>query len=121
MTDNKQNLENKKKLKLGNERSLHMESEIFGTLKNKYDLTLCQSRLHIASETFVGHKKIRIRFDFLRFCIRNKHFDRKGWRIRKNNNKKTHTKISDSVCKDLKTKKQILFFYGSVHNYLSWM
>ncbi len=26
-------------------------------LKNKYDLTLCQSLLHIASETFVRHKK----------------------------------------------------------------
>ncbi len=30
----------------------------FCTLKNKYDLTLCQSRLHTASETFVRHKKI---------------------------------------------------------------
>ncbi len=58
--------------------------QIFRTLKNKYDLTLCPSRLHTASETFVCHKKIRIRFDFLRFRIRNKHFDRKGWRIRKN-------------------------------------
>ncbi len=42
-------------------RSLHAESEIFvrifRTLKNKYDLTLCQSRLHTASETFVCHKK----------------------------------------------------------------
>ncbi len=27
------------------------------TLKNKYDLTLCQSRLHTASETFVHQKK----------------------------------------------------------------
>ncbi len=27
------------------------------TLKNKYDLTLCQSRLHTASETFICHKK----------------------------------------------------------------
>ncbi len=53
----------------------------FCTLKNRYDLTSCQSRLH---ETFVLHKKIRIRFDFLRFRIRSMHFDRKGWRIRKN-------------------------------------
>ncbi len=37
--------------------------------------------LHTASETFVHHKIIRIRFDFLRFCIRSMHFDRKGWRI----------------------------------------
>ncbi len=44
-------------------------------------------------------KKIRIRFDFLHFRIRNKHFDMKGWRIRKK--WKTHTKSSDSVCKDL--------------------
>ncbi len=29
----------------------------FCTLKNKYDLTLCQSHLHTASETFVRHKK----------------------------------------------------------------
>ncbi len=40
---------------------LHTESEIFfwnvRTLKNKYDLTLCQSRLHTASETFVHQKK----------------------------------------------------------------
>ncbi len=57
----------------------------FRTLKNKYDLTLCQSRLHTASETFVRHKKNknRIRFGFLRFCIRSMHFDRKGWRIPK--------------------------------------
>ncbi len=63
-------------------RSLHTQSEIlvlnFRTLKNKYDLTLCQSRLHTASETFISHKKIWIRFDFLRFRIRSKHFDRKG-------------------------------------------
>ncbi len=31
---------------------------IFLPLKNKYDLTLCQSRLHTASETFVRQKKI---------------------------------------------------------------
>ncbi len=29
----------------------------FRTLKNKYDLTLCQSRLHTASETFVHQKE----------------------------------------------------------------
>ncbi len=29
----------------------------FRTLKNKYDLTLCQSRLHTASETFVHQKQ----------------------------------------------------------------
>ncbi len=27
-------------------------------LKNKYNLMLCQSRLHTASETFICHKKI---------------------------------------------------------------
>ncbi len=60
------------------------ESKIFVRIfhmLNKYVLTLCQLRLHTASETFGRHKKIRIRFDFLRFRIRNKHFDRKGWRI----------------------------------------
>ncbi len=29
----------------------------FQTLKNKYDVMLCQSRLHIASETFVHQNK----------------------------------------------------------------
>ncbi len=51
----------------------------FRMLKNKYDLTLCQSHLHTAWETFVCHKIIPIRFEFLRFCIRSMHFDRKGW------------------------------------------
>ncbi len=43
---------------------------------------LCQSHLHTASETFVHHKKIQIRLNCLRFRIRNKHFHRKGRRIR---------------------------------------
>ncbi len=93
-------------------RPLHTESEDFvqnfRTLKNKYDLTLCQSRLHTASETFVI-KKIRISFDFLRFRIRSMHFDRKGWQIRKNG--KTHAKISDSVCKDLQNETGWVFFW----------
>ncbi len=58
------------------------QSEI--SVQNKYELTLCQSRFHTASETFVHHKTIRIGFNFLHFCIHSKHFDRKGWRIRKN-------------------------------------
>ncbi len=57
-------------------RSLQMFVQIFCTLKNKYDLTLCQSHLHTASETFVHHKKIQIRLNLLRFRIRNKHFHR---------------------------------------------
>ncbi len=59
-------------------------SPIFSHFKNKYDLTLCQSGLHTASETFVCHKKIRISLDFLRFRIRSMHLDRKGWGKRKN-------------------------------------
>ncbi len=51
---------------------------------------LCQSRLHTASETFVRHKEIRIRFDFLRFHIRCMHFDRKGRWIWKKESKKPH-------------------------------
>ncbi len=49
----------------------------FHTLKNKYDLTLCQSRLHTASEIFIRHKKNsdRVRF-FCIFRIRGKHFER---------------------------------------------
>ncbi len=69
--------------------------------KNKYDLMLCQSRLHTASETFIRNKEIRIRFDFLRFRIRCIYFDRKGRQIWKNESKKTHMIISDSMCKDL--------------------
>ncbi len=38
----------------------------FRTLKNKYDLTLCQSCLHTASETFVRQKKIG---SGLIFCV----------------------------------------------------
>ncbi len=48
-------------------------------------------RPHIVSITFAHSfrnfhlsKKNQIRFDFLRFCIRSKHFDRRGWRIWKN-------------------------------------
>ncbi len=41
---------------------LHTESKIlvrkFCTLKNKYDLMLCQSRLHTVSKTLVRHKEI---------------------------------------------------------------
>ncbi len=39
----------------------------FRTLKNKYDLMLCQSRLHTASEIFVRHKKFGSGSIFLRF------------------------------------------------------
>ncbi len=39
----------------------------FRTLKNKYNLTLCQSRLHTASETFVRHKKKSDRVLFFAF------------------------------------------------------
>ncbi len=87
--------------------SAHTESEIFirnfRTLKNKYDLTLCQSRLHTA---FRPSKKNRIRFDFLRFRIRCMHFDRNGWRIWKN--RKTHAKISDSVCNGLNDQTEMI-------------
>ncbi len=43
----------------------------FCTLKIKYNLMLCQSRLHTASETFFRSKKIGTRFDFLCFRIRS--------------------------------------------------
>lgn len=60
-------------------RSLHVESENSGrnfcTLKNKYDLTLCQSHLHTASKIFVCHKK-KFRYIFSIFHIRSKHFER---------------------------------------------
>ncbi len=88
---------NKKKLLL---RSLHTESEVFirnfRKLKNKYDLTLCQSRLHTASETFVRHKKFRSGSIFCVFvsvaCILIGKNEEYG---------KTHANISDSVCNGL--------------------
>ncbi len=48
----------------------------FHTLENKYDLTLCQSRLHTASEIFIRHKKNWIGSIFSVFRIRSKHFER---------------------------------------------
>ncbi len=51
----------------------------FCMLKNKYDLMLCQSRYTLPPKLSSIIKK-----DFLRFRIRSKHFDRKGWQIRKN-------------------------------------
>ncbi len=69
------------------------------SLKSKGHCTLSPKFSHVKKNTKLSHvlsitfthclrkfnpsKKIRIRFDFLRFCIRSKHFDRKGWRIRK--------------------------------------
>ncbi len=68
----------------------------FRTLKNKYDLTLCQSRLHTAAETFVRHKKIGSGSIFCVFtsvaCILIGKDEEYG---------KMHTKILDSVCNDL--------------------
>ncbi len=73
---------------LRNSTGLSTPSQNVRTLKNKYDLTLCKSRLHIDLENFVHHKKIQTRLDFLRFRIRSKHFDRKWWWIQKK--KKTY-------------------------------
>ncbi len=84
-------------------RSLHTESEIFvrnfRTLKNKYDLTLCQSRLHTASKTFFRQKKIGSGSIFCVFasvaCIligKDGEYEKNG---------KMHAKISDSVCNGL--------------------
>ncbi len=69
-------------------------------MKNKYDLTLCQSRLHTASETFVCQKKFGSGLIFCVFasvaCIligEDGEYEKK--------NGKTHAKISDSVCNGL--------------------
>ncbi len=51
-------------------------SEMFACWKNKYDYV---KRLHTASKISVRYKKIRIGFDFLRFRIRGKHFERVFW------------------------------------------
>ncbi len=60
--------------------TLHTESEIFvwnvRTLKNKYDLTLCQSRLHIAFSIFISHNFFWMGLIFEFFCISSKHFER---------------------------------------------
>ncbi len=76
------------------------ESEIFGqnvrTLKTKYDLTLCQSRLHTASETFVRQNFFGSDSIFCVFasvaCILIGKDGEYG---------KKHVKILDSVCNDL--------------------
>ncbi len=71
----------------------------FRTLKNKYDLTLCQSRLHTASETFVRQRKFGSGSIFCIFasvaCIligKDGEYEKNG---------KTHAKIPDSVCNGL--------------------
>ncbi len=66
----------------------------FYMLKNKYD------HLHTSSETFVRHKKNRIRLDFLRFRIRSIHLGM-GKDKEYEKNGKAHAKISDSVCNGL--------------------
>ncbi len=69
----------------------------FRMLKNKYDLTLCQSRLHTASETFVRQNIFGSGSIFCIFasvaCILIGKDEEYG---------KTHAKISDSVCNGLK-------------------
>ncbi len=69
----------------------------FRMLKNKYDLTLCQSRLRTASETFVRQKNFGSGSIFCIFasvaCILIGKDEEYG---------KTHAKISDSVCNGLK-------------------
>ncbi len=102
----------------------------FCTLENKYDLMSCQSCLHTASKTFVRHKKIQIRHDFLNFfCIRSKHFDRshlsirhpflskcllRMWKCRKLNLTSIflwRKKVSEAVCKhDWHYMRSYLFF-----------
>ncbi len=90
-------LNNWQEFSFGDLRPLHTEYYIFSRnlcmLKNKYDLTSCQSHLHTASETFIRHTFFWIRLDFRCFPIRSIYFDRKGWRIRKNG--KPHAKISN--------------------------
>ncbi len=65
---------------------------------------------HVVSITFTHclrnfcHKKIRIRFDFLRFRICNKHFDRKEWwkrKKKKKKKKKTYENFGPSVQRTL--------------------
>ncbi len=63
----------------------------FRMLKNKYDLTLWQSRLHTASETFVRHKKIGKGSIFCVFA---------SILIEKD---EEYEKTSDSVCNGFKT------------------
>ncbi len=71
----------------------------FRTLKNKYDFTLCQSRLHTASKTFVCQKKIGSGSIFCVFasvaCIligKDGEYEKTEKRV---------AKISDSVCNGL--------------------
>ncbi len=81
-------------------RPLHTESKFFvrnfRTLKNKYDLTLCQSRLHTASEIFVRHKKNCIGFDFLRFSHPWQAFWEVFWQFRVT--VEANAKIQNGAC-----------------------
>ncbi len=72
----------------------------FRTLKNKYDLTLCQSHLHTASETFVLQKKFGSGSIFCVFasvaCIligKDGEYEKTG---------KTHAKILENLALILK-------------------
>lgn len=47
--------------------SNEIEGPKFPLVKKKYDLTLCQSRLHTASETFFRNNTIRMGLNFPRF------------------------------------------------------
>ncbi len=70
-------------------------------LKNKYDLALCQSRLHTASKTFVRHKK-KIGTGSI-FCVFASVACILKGEDEEYEKKKMHANISDSVCNDLKS------------------
>ncbi len=92
----------------------------FRTLKNKYDLTLCQSGLHTASETFVRQNKIGSGSIFCVFasvaCIligRDGEYEKTEKRI---------AKISDSVCKDLNCSMVLCQKCGIfISNFIIWL
>ncbi len=78
-------------------------------VKNKY-LTLCQSCLHTASETFVRHKKFGSGSIFCIFASVASILIGKD-----DEYEKMHTEMSDSVCNDLNNeRKWANFFYKDV-------
>ncbi len=96
----------------------------FHTLESKYDLTLCESRLLTASETFVRHKIFGIGFDFLCFfastasilrgvltiqSLRTSKRQNPEWRLSNSSTSSRSTKHRKDPC-TLSSQKLVVFF-----------
>ncbi len=87
-------LNSKTRLKVITHRVLKLSSEIFAC-KKIHSTSCCVNHVYTLPPKLSSViKKITMRFDFLHFYIRSKHFDKDD----EYKNRKKHTKISDSVC-----------------------